>query len=62
MEKVVKIVSLKDKGNDFACWQTKTPLERIAAIEVLRQHYFAMTGNVQPRFSGGCRIVNRSIS
>lgn len=59
MDKVVKIISLKDQGNDFLYWQSKTPEERIATIEVLRQQYFEMK-NVQPRFSPVCRIVNRS--
>jgi len=40
MEKVVTIRSLKDNQNDYAYWLTKTPIERIAAIELLRQHYY----------------------
>jgi hypothetical protein len=59
MEKIVKIIHLKDKGNDFLYWQTKTPIERLAAIETLRQQYFYLTNNVQPRFSPVCRIFNR---
>lgn len=61
MDKVVKIISLREEENHFLYWQSKTPIERIAAIEILRQQYFAMT-NAQPRFSPVCRIVNRGKS
>jgi hypothetical protein len=59
MEKTVKIVSLKDKGNDFLFWQTKSPIERLEAIETLRQQYFYLTNHVQSGFSPVCRIFNR---
>jgi hypothetical protein len=45
MEKVVTIRSLKDNHLDVAFWKSKTPAERIAAIELLRQHYLSFLKN-----------------
>jgi hypothetical protein len=39
MEKVLKITTLKDQGNDYAFWLIKTEKERIKAIEFLRSNY-----------------------
>ena len=60
MEKVVKIVGLKDKSNDFSYWQTKTPEERLAAIEFLRQQYIKYHFDVPPRFQRVCRVIGKA--
>lgn len=39
MEKILKIVHLKDRQSGFEYWLSKTPLERLAAMEFLRQQY-----------------------
>lgn len=39
MEKIVKIISLKDRGTDFNFWTTKTDQERLEAIELLISQY-----------------------
>lgn len=57
MEKVVRIVNLHSQPTDFSYWQTKTPQERLAALEVLRQQYIQFK-NVQPGLQRVCRIVN----
>lgn len=57
MEKVVKIVHLRDSSTDLAYWLTKTPQERLAAIEILRQHYFKLMG-IEPRLQRVCRIID----
>lgn len=58
MEKVVNKKSLKDKKTDFAYWQSKPEVDRLAAIETLRQQYIKFKfGNVQPRFQRVCSIV-----
>jgi hypothetical protein len=62
MDKVVRITSFKDKGNDLQYWLSKSPEDRIAAIEILRQQYFILTGNVQQGFSPVCIVINRSKS
>jgi len=36
---VVRRGKIKDQGNDFEYWQSKTPEERLAAAEMIRQEY-----------------------
>lgn len=59
MEKVLKIGHLKDRQSDFTYWQTKTPIERLNAIEFLRQQYIKFQKNAQPGFQRVCRIINQ---
>jgi hypothetical protein len=59
MEKVVKIISLRDRGNDYAFWMTKTEQERIDAIELLRSFYIKSNFNVEPRLQKVCTIINK---
>jgi hypothetical protein len=56
MEKVVKIIGLRDPQSDLAYWLSKTPQERLAAIEILRQQYVRLQG-IQPRLQRVCRII-----
>ena len=60
MEKVVTKRSLKDQRNDFAFWLTKSPAERIAAIELLRQHYFSFFKDAPQRLQRVYRIVDKT--
>jgi hypothetical protein len=62
MEKVVKIISLRDRGNDYAFWMTKTEQERIDAIELLRSFYIKSNFNVEPRLQKVCTIINKKNS
>ena len=59
MQKVLKIISLKDKQSDLAFWLTKSPQERLDAIELLRQQYINFNKNVQSRLQRVCSIINR---
>ena len=59
MERVLKIISLKDKTTDFEYWKTKTPVERLEAIEYLRQQYINFQKDVQPGFQRVCRVINK---
>lgn len=59
MDKVVKIVSLKDKQSDYAYWSTKTEQERLEAIEFLRSQYIKFNKDVQSRLQRVCVIINR---
>lgn len=59
MEKVLNIVSLKDKQSDFAYWSTKSFQERLEAIELLREQYIKYRKDVQPRLQRVCRITNQ---
>jgi|JI10StandDraft_1071094.scaffolds.fasta_scaffold202990_2 hypothetical protein len=49
MEKVIQKYKLAEEPNDLAYWLSKTPQERLAALEVLRQRYvkFFLNGNRQ---------------
>ena len=59
MEKVVTIRSLKDKQDDFEYWLTKTPAERIAAIELLRQNYTPFLKDAPQRLQRIYRVIDR---
>lgn len=62
MEKSLKIVGLKDKQNDFAYWSTKSELERLSALESLRQQYINYKKDVQSRLQRVYRITNKKQS
>ena len=62
MNKVLKIVNLKDRNTDFAFWQTQSYLERLQAIETLRQQYIKFKQDVQPRLQRVYRITNQTQS
>jgi hypothetical protein len=59
MEKVVKILSMKDKKNDFDFWMSKSVEERLEAIQRFRNQYFALTGYVREGFPQVCRIIRK---
>lgn len=59
MEKILRIVNLRDKQNDFLYWSSKSELERLTTIELLRQQYINYTKNVQSRLRRVCRIINQ---
>lgn len=61
MEKILKIVKLKDTKSDFDYWKGKSYNERLEALEFLRQQYIEHH-NVQPRLQRVCRIVKRKSS
>ena len=58
-KKQLKIVSLKDKNSDLEYWLTKTPEERLEAIEILRQQYIKFTKDVQQGLQRVCRVINK---
>ncbi len=59
MEKSLKIVQLKDKQTDFLYWSSKSEIERLSAIEILRQQYINYKKDVQPRLQRVHRIINQ---
>ena len=59
MQKSLKIVKMKDKNNDFLFWSSKTEVERLQAIETLRQQYLNHKKDVQSRLQRVYRIVNQ---
>lgn len=62
MKKSLKIVNLKDKQSDFLYWCSKSDLERLHSIEILRQQYINYTKDVQPRLQSLCSVVNRKVA
>lgn len=62
MEKVFRIVQLKDKNDDSEYWMSKTSEERISAIEFLRQQYIKTLPDAQQRFQRVCNIINKTRS
>jgi hypothetical protein len=60
MEKVVKIMHLKDKQSDYVFWQTRSYKDRLEAIELLRSQYIKFDKNVQPRLQRVCRVINQA--
>jgi hypothetical protein len=46
MEKVVRIINMKDDKGDREYWMSKTPLERLEAVEILRRQMYP---NVEDR-------------
>ena len=59
MEKALKIVQLKDKSTDFKYWTSKSEIERLKAIEILRQQYINYKKDVQSRLQRVYRIINQ---
>ncbi len=62
MHKSLKITSLKDDTNDYQYWSTKSFVERLNAIELLRTHYYKLNSNAESRFQRVCRIINNKKS
>lgn len=60
MEKVVKITKLKDRQSDYSYWVSKSEIERLSAIELLREQYLNYTENVQQGFQRVCRVINKA--
>ena len=59
MEKSLKIVRLKDTSTDYLYWMSRTEIERLEAIEILRQQYINYKKDVQPRLQRVYRVVNQ---
>ena len=58
MEKVARKISLKEEGNDLAYWLSRSPLERLRAVDALRRMY--IQAHVPPgeqRLPRVCRVV-----
>ena len=61
MEKSVKIYSLgKEPETDLEYWLTKTPEERLTALEVIRQRYIDLKYNgIRQGFQRVYRVIER---
>ena len=59
MDKTLKIVQLKDKSTDFKYWTSKSEIERLQAVETLRQQYINYKKDVQSRLQRVFRVINQ---
>jgi hypothetical protein len=62
MERTVTKVKRQDQAAaDLAYWLSRPMVERVAAVEVLRQQAFGLKGDpdAEPRIQKVCRIVQR---
>lgn len=62
MEKVVTKTKLKDQKNDLDYWMTRTPAERLVALESLRNDYIKGLPDAERGFQYICTIVRRKKS
>ncbi len=47
--KPVIMISEQDNGTDSrSFWMSKTPAERVEAVETIREHYYSMLGYTEP--------------
>lgn len=60
MEKVLKIIHLKDSNSDFNFWKNQSEVARLSAIETLRLQYINFNKDVQPGLQRVCRIINKA--
>ena len=59
MDKILKIVQLKDKNTDLIHWRSKSEIERLEAVEILRQQYINFKKDVQSRLQRVYRVINQ---
>ena len=59
MNKSLRITNIKDRQTDFIYWSSRSVVERLQAIETLRQQYINFNKDVQPRLQRVYSIINR---
>ena len=62
MEKVLKITSVNEKQSDYPYWMTKSPQERLAAIEFLRQQFIYHQNDSKSGLQRICKVTSRKRS
>lgn len=56
IKKVIKKFNLKEKRNDLAYWLSKSPKERIEAVEILRKQF----NGTAKRFQRIIRVIQQT--
>lgn len=59
MDKTIKIVSFHQEQNDYQYWMKKSPLERLEAIEFLRQQYIKFR-HANGRLQRVCSVITKA--
>ncbi len=57
--KVVTRKKLHDEDSDFEYWQSRSPLERLAALEEIRREYHLWRYGGEPRMACVARVVTK---
>lgn len=60
IEKIVTKKKLSDSRNDFAYWQSKSPQERLAALEQIRREYNQWKNTDEPGFQRIYRVLKQA--
>jgi hypothetical protein len=56
---IVRKVAVKDQGNDFEFWQTKSYDERLSVLEELRRDYYGSKNGTEQRLQRVYRSFER---
>ena len=56
---VVHKYSVENQPTDFTYWQSRSPVERLAALEALRREYHGADYEHKSGFQRVCRIIKR---
>ncbi len=59
MQAIFKKVKIEEVGNDFAFWQSKTPEERLKALEEIRKEYNSWKYGTDEGFQRVYRFVKQ---
>jgi hypothetical protein len=59
IERVVNKHPLKSPPSDIQYWLTKTPTERVAAVEVLRRQMIGEPNGTGSRLQRVCTVISR---
>ncbi len=60
IDKVITKVPLEGQSNDLSFWLSKTPQERIAALELIRHEYNRGKYGPDIRLQRVCRVVKQT--
>ena len=60
IERVITKVRLEEQSNDLSIWLSKTPQERIAALELIRHEYKRGKYGPDIRLQRVCRVVKQT--
>lgn len=60
IKKKVEIYTVQTQPQDYEYWLTKTPVERLEAVEYLRQQYGNASNENESRFQRVFRVIKRT--
>jgi hypothetical protein len=60
IDKVITKVRLEEQSSDLSFWFSKTPQERIAALELIRNEYNRGKYGLDVRLQRVCRVIKQA--